>query len=78
MWLLALIPIYLALAYAVARFCQLNSRLDETMSDYFSVVEAERRAELALDSARRELSRSRAFVAGTRSEEVLESIGSRS
>ncbi len=78
MWLLALIPLYLALAFAVARFCQLNTRLDETMSDYFSVIEAERRAEVVLDSARRELSRSRSIVAGAKSEEVLETIGSRS
>lgn len=78
MWLLALIPIYLAVAFAVARFCQLNSRLDETMSDYFSMVQAERRAELALESARQELSRSRTIIAGAKSEEVLETIGSRS
>jgi hypothetical protein len=71
MWLLAIVPVYLAVALLIARFCRLNTRLDETMSDYFSVLEAERRAEVALDRARQQLVRSRAAAAEARGEEVL-------
>ena len=66
MWLLAFVPVYLIAALLIARFCRLNTRLDETMSDYFSVLEAERRAEAALDRARQQLVRSRSEVAEVR------------
>ena len=71
MWLLAFVPVYLIAALLIARFCRLNTRLDETMSDYFSVLEAERRAEAALDRARQQLVRSRAEAAEARGEEAL-------
>ena len=71
MWLLAFVPVYLVVALLIARFCRLNTHLDETMSDYFSVLEAERRAEAALDRARQQLMRSRAVAAEARSEEAL-------
>lgn len=57
MWWIALIPLYLLVALAVARFCHLNHRLDEASLDYFSVLEVERRAERALSRARLETGR---------------------
>jgi hypothetical protein len=68
MWLLAIVPAYLVVALLVARFCRLNTRLDETMSDYFSVLEAERRAEDALDRAREQLVHTRTRAAEERAE----------
>jgi hypothetical protein len=71
MWLLAFVPVYLVVALLIARFCRLNTRLDETMSDYFSVIEAERRAEAALDRAREQLARTREAAAEVRGEEAF-------
>jgi hypothetical protein len=52
-WLLALLPVYVAFALVIARFCHLNQRLDDEVAGYFQMLAAERRAEEALSRARR-------------------------
>lgn len=54
MWLMALIPVYLLVALVIARFCHLNSRLDQAALEYWTVLEAEERAEDVLTRARSE------------------------